>query len=789
MPPPGPFSSRSTKAAPKKPNKSKVSKPTPTKTSPLLPRIPDSTVRLHITPLTPTLFPTLLPRSLFDDTANYPPPVSYHTLEALPDKSYGYVDVSPQLAQKLTTRLNGTVFRGVKVSVQKARPRTWIPPAETSAELNNTHQNTISEHEIGQGRLSEKKCKKQDGVYPGIELPDGRWVKRAWTTVLSTGAMGKPKDKRDKEIRKEDIKKGSLLFQTILPPTIPTPAITDRKALKKLDKKRKQAIVAAEAAVAAEFSSSDNGGSQREKERNIKRKMVKKALKVKVPQYKTTIKEFTSNTKFPGFLKTSQLDSSNKRGKVTQFVEDVGWVDGEGQLVDDSALNKAVEKRNNVLGARSEEMEAELKKVIDGSGQEMKEDVKGRSSNDNDEVMEYAYVDSGSSTSESKSKSESDPAEAAAKAQSKGLSRFKGEVTGKAPELAYNHKARSSSTEKLDIEIQSEFGSEQSGIDEDTEHKHKHGKETAFEKSIPSIARISYESIEESDSLATSSLSDAESNHSGGSESGDEASNREGSSGGSENGDEMTARAPPLKLSILTESASEANKPHPLEALFKPTTNVSTTVDSITSGGGLFNFSFADDDDDEDVAAENFEASNNRPYRSAAPTPDTAVVSKTIKWPDLTRMSSLEPTSPIAPRKLSFQHAPATVPSDLEAPLLFQGNVESAYLRGLSIWSGGHLPEAKSITELPPDEEEEESGPETPKKKRKGNANEVAIGKHKERKIGEGSAVANRAETRKEIWTERFFRYRGEWNREWKNKKREAGKLARRKKRERGIGA
>lgn len=550
------------------------------------------------------------------------------------------------------------------------------------------------------------------------------------------------------------MKKGSLLFQTTLPPTIPTPVVTDPKALKKLEKKRKRAIAAAEAA-AAEFPSSDSGESGSEEGRKVKRKKVKKALKMKLPQDKTIIKEFTGNTKFPGFLKTSQLDPSNKRGKVTQFVEGVGWVDWEGQLVDDSVVKKVVEQRENALGAGSEVVEVELTEVADGSGQGMK-DVKGRGSNGDDEEMEDAYVDS---------------------------------------------------------EPQSELLSEQSGVDKDMESKHGHVKETALENSTPSIARKGNNPVEEFDTSATSSSSEAESNSSGGEASGGEASNNDENSGDSEYGDESeseieseeveeekrheglktqgTLRAPSLKLSIPTESTSEANKPHPLEALFKPTTDISTTADVVTSSGGLFNFSFADDDNDyEDVPVGTFEASNNRPYRSAAPTPDTAVVSKTIKWPELARISSFEPTSPITPQKPPFQQTPATAPSDLDAPLLFQGNAESAYLRGLSIWSGGHLPEAKSVTELPPDEEEEESGPKaTKKKKRKGNVNEVAIGKHKERKIGQGSAVANRAETRKEIWKERFFKYRGEWNREWKNKKREAGKLARRKKRERGIGA
>ncbi|KAF8451235.1 hypothetical protein BGX38DRAFT_1269498 [Terfezia claveryi] len=805
--PPGPIASSSTKAAANKPNKSKTSKPTSTKT------VPDGTVRIHITPLTPTLFPSLLPRSLFDNTANYPPQVSYHTLEALPDKSYGYVDLSPQLAQKLISRLNGSVFRGVKVSVQIARPRTWIPPPETSAEPNNTHQSTTAEHEIdqGEGRIPEKKkFKKEDGVHPGIELPDGRWVKRAWTKVPITGTMGKPKDKKDKNgARKETRKKGSLLFQTTLPPTIQTPVVTDPKALRKLEKKRKRAIAAAEAAAIAKSSSSDNGGSESEEGRKIRRKKVKKARKMKLPQDKTVIKEFTSNTKFPGFLKASQLDPSKKQGKVTQFLEGVGWVDGEGQLVDNSTVKKAVEKQRNELGSGSGGVEVQLQNAMDGSGQETKEDVKGRSSNDDDEEMEDAYVDSELSLLDSE---KSVSSEASQKAQSKGQSRPKGEVMGKSPEPVGNHKTMSSSSAKPDSEPRSKVGIKQRGIDEAAENRHEHIKSTVFENLTHSIARESHEPVGEFSASATSSSSEAESNSSGGLRSGDEVSNSDESSNGSADGDEsesesevveedkrheevrptkiqVTPRAPPLKLSIPTESISEANKPHPLEALFKPTTNFSTTVDAVTSGGGLFNFSFSDDEDDEDVPAKTFEASNNRPYRSAAPTPDTAVFSKTTKWPDIAKISAFEPTSPIAPRELSFQHSPATIPGALDAPLLFQGNVESAYLRGLSIWSGGHLPEAKSVTELPPDEEEEEAGPKTlRKKKRKGNVNEVVIGKHKERKIGQGSAVADRAETRKEIWKERFFRYRGEWNKEWKNKKREAGKIARRKKRERGIG-
>ena len=596
--------------------------------------------------------------------------------------------------------------------------------------------------------------------------------------------MGKPKEKKgEKATRKKDMKKGPLLFQTTLPVTVPTPAVTDPKALKKLEKKRNRAIAAAEAA-AAEPSSTDNEDPESEEGRKIKRK---KSSRVKLHRDKITIKEFTNTTKFPGFLKTSHLDQNNKRGKVTRFVAGVGWVDGEGQVVDDSVVRKAVEKQKYALGTESG-VEGDFEKATNGSRQEMKEDVQEKTSNGDDEEMPDTYADSESSASKSESKSELDPTEAAEKVLSNGG------VIGMSPEPVGNHDAGSTNSEESGSKSQSKFDSEQSGVDEDAENRHELVQDTTHKKPTPRIASRSHES-QGFDASSTPSSPEAESN-SCGSESGDEGESE------SEDGEEeekqreeikpakiqVALRAPTLKLSIPTESASEANKPHPLEALFKPTTNVSTTVDAEPASGGLFNFSFADEGDD-DGPAEAVETSHHRPYRSAAPTPDTAVVSKTIKWPDLARISPFEPTSPIAPRKLSFQQAPAAVSGDLDAPLLFQGNAESAYLRGLSIWSGGHLPQAKSITELPPDEEEEDADPKAPKKrKRKGNANEVLIGKHKERKVGQGSAVAKRAETRKEIWKERFFKYRGEWNREWKNKKREAGKLARRKQRERGIG-
>src|SRR5579871_6857249 len=72
-------------------------------------------VRLHITPLTSESAKAIVPAERLHDA-------SYHTIETFPEKSYGFVTVPRSEADKLKKKYNGTVFRGIKMSVEEARP-------------------------------------------------------------------------------------------------------------------------------------------------------------------------------------------------------------------------------------------------------------------------------------------------------------------------------------------------------------------------------------------------------------------------------------------------------------------------------------------------------------------------------------------------------------------------------------------------------------------------------------------------------------------------------------------
>lgn len=668
--------------------------------------------------------------------------------------------------------------------MQRAKPRTWVshqppPPAHTFSLTSNCENPT---NIVGQ--LPEKKKrrgKKQDKVYPGVELPSNRWIKRAWTKVpiTSTASAMARKDKKDKreqgnnKLKDQHVQKGSLLFQTTLPTTNPSPAHTDSKVARKLETKRKRLTTAAEA-VTGNLGSEETG-SDSESEKKHKKQKAKKIPDLKIPKEKITVKEFTRSQRFPGFLKTSHLDPNNKKGKVKEFVEGLGWVDDNGDVVDDSAVKRAG-KQGSALGAGGIKAKSEV--GADKPTKPTKANKEGDNKNvDEDEDIEDSHQ-------------EQEPNQYVAE---------KGTHEKVQTRQASQERVTSSNNDD-NTSVESEFQQSHSGFDSD-EHEVEgvagegvKGKVKEADTLRPSPSRASAKP-ETATSSISSTLVDSEDNSSEHSEGEDtscasdiDASEVESERERAEVEEDVNLldapKLPSLKLAIPSNTAPEGYQPHPLEALFKPTTTAAAN-DAGSSLGNLFDFGLADEDQNEsNTQLEILGISHKRPYRSAAPTPDTAVVSKAIRWPDPATVPSFQPTTPIASQNFTHQSLPGT--GDTDAPLLFQGTVDSAYLRGLSIWAGSHLPEAKGVTELPVETEEAENSKALKKLKR--NANEMVIGKHKERKIGQGSVVARSAETRKEIWKERFFKYRGEWNREWKNKKREAGKLARRRRRERGIG-
>src|SRR5712664_3144660 len=75
--------------------------------------------RLHITPFNPTLLNAILPPSILPNARN----ISYHTIETLPEKAYGYVELPKMDADKIKKKLNGSILKGIKVRIEAAKPK------------------------------------------------------------------------------------------------------------------------------------------------------------------------------------------------------------------------------------------------------------------------------------------------------------------------------------------------------------------------------------------------------------------------------------------------------------------------------------------------------------------------------------------------------------------------------------------------------------------------------------------------------------------------------------------
>ncbi|KAL3956258.1 hypothetical protein ACCO45_009104 [Purpureocillium lilacinum] len=213
-------------------------------------------VRLHITPLDSELFNIIIPASVLPAARN----VSYHTIDTFPEKRYGFVELPETHAEKLKKKLNGSVLRGSKIRIEKARPAKQMePPAPTEMPVKKRKK-------PADGLEAPKKRKRDVDVVEGVTLRD-RKVKRGWTESVEEkkkNKKNKDKESRDKaEKRKRPKSKYTDQEECLLKVKMPPNAMANlpQEAHKK---KRKR-------------------GNTRE----------------------VTVHEFEKTTKFPSFLKTS----------------------------------------------------------------------------------------------------------------------------------------------------------------------------------------------------------------------------------------------------------------------------------------------------------------------------------------------------------------------------------------------------------------------------------------------------------------------------------------------------
>ncbi|KAG0126686.1 hypothetical protein HOY82DRAFT_569486 [Tuber indicum] len=237
-------------------------------------------VRLHITPLTPETMHSLLPPKVLANKAVIAS-MSFHTIPSFPEKSYGYLNCERDVADGIKKKLNGSLFRGVKVRVEDARPDTFVPGGvpDGGVEGKKEKRKRAKEGDDGDGKKKAKKNKKEKSVFDGIELRD-RKVQRGWSR----------------------------------PPTIATPTKGDSK---------RDCLFRSSAATPTPTSSASTTVST---EKSKRKKM------------SGTIKEFTHNTKFPQFLKGTPLGKDISATTAT-FDESLGWLNSSGTVIEPAPVS------------------------------------------------------------------------------------------------------------------------------------------------------------------------------------------------------------------------------------------------------------------------------------------------------------------------------------------------------------------------------------------------------------------------------------------------------------------
>ncbi|GIJ90771.1 hypothetical protein Asppvi_009734 [Aspergillus pseudoviridinutans] len=237
------------------------------------------TTRLHITPFTPDLLPSVLPSSVRPSATD----ISFHSIPTFPENNYGYVTLPTMEADKIKKKLNGSILKGRKFRVETARsPKRQ--EVEVEADTVTSTTKTTSDN-------VSRKRKAHDNVLDGYELPSGRQVKRGWTE--STNAKkerrkgekmkGKDEKKAKTQAKSKYTEKSECLFRTKVPKN--RSASPDEKQEKQTKKKKKSPLEA-------------------------------------------VVHEFATTITHPSFLR-SEGDGA---APTTAFQEGKGWIDHAGNL-------------------------------------------------------------------------------------------------------------------------------------------------------------------------------------------------------------------------------------------------------------------------------------------------------------------------------------------------------------------------------------------------------------------------------------------------------------------------
>ncbi|KAK4187071.1 hypothetical protein QBC35DRAFT_499755 [Podospora australis] len=251
-------------------------------------------VRLHVTPLDADLLQVLLSSAVLPKARN----ISYHSLQTFPDKRYGFVELPNEDAEKIKKKFHGSILRGVKIRIERARPSRIPAPLGDEAMAKDKAQEGSAKRSKDEKDRSKKRKRAAAEEISGIVLENDRKVKRGWTTADEPREKRSKKDKTEKKEDKKDKKEkrkqerskytdhAECLVKTILPANAVPDAGGDAASSKKKKGKAREVVV----------------------------------------------HEFERTTKYPTFLKTTVPSGPPK--PPLGFVDGKGWVDEDGNIVE-----------------------------------------------------------------------------------------------------------------------------------------------------------------------------------------------------------------------------------------------------------------------------------------------------------------------------------------------------------------------------------------------------------------------------------------------------------------------
>lgn len=356
-------------------------------------------MRLHVSPFTPALLPTIVPAALLSAATN----ISYHTLQAYPERAFGYIDLPVEMAEKVKKRMHGSILKGHKVRVETARPAKDIVPE--GPVINEALPPSLPSKREGKKR----KQRPGDTVIEGLEIGD-RSVKRGWTVPATE--VAKRKEKRRK-VTHEDGDKDKKSTKQAKP-------INKSKYTTEPECLFKTVLPATKAA----------------DEQITKGLKIKKNKRGKGKGKETMVHEFRQTTKYATFLRDTSTSGRGTAG--TTFDEEKGWVDEGGNVVDalgvtqSARISKANESGKRASRSKGNTSTQPLEKestkppfVKESSISALKENSmalsndipdsdtssSGSSSEDQDGEQTSSDTDDGTSTAEDTSSEEDDSKE------------------------------------------------------------------------------------------------------------------------------------------------------------------------------------------------------------------------------------------------------------------------------------------------------------------------------------------------------------------------------------------